>query len=398
MDEAREVERWFRRRGFTALLDGTAMHRSPATLARVLTVLLAVTLLVLMPLEAPHPWIALGVGVALLLGAWVGLNLARRRRPLAPPRVVGVPERVVFVLLPALAYALTPRGGDADAGIPLSAAWLVTLLASAQVVVQLVVLAVAPLIVRSGILAVFPWLGRQVALAFLSAGVALGRTLPLLLGVVGLFYFTGEIWQSVGRLASWAYLGVLLLFGVLSWMFIHSRQHLDLTALATFDDADEIDRLLAATPLAPRAGEIVAPVRTPLGDRHEHDLRLVVTSSRVTVVTVISAAVFAFFMLLGWLAINAETVRAWIGADPAVLFSFETSRHRYDLTWEHLRVAGFLGVFAGFYYAVVSRTDAALRDSMVDTAEDTVREACAARLVALTRYPRVPDAHADPAA
>lgn len=389
VEDAKLVEQWFRRRGFTALLEGTAMRRNPALLARVLTAVFVVTLLVINPLAATAPAVSLILGAVALVVTWVGLNLVARRRPLTPPREVTGREQLAFVLVPALVVLATPSIALEDGELRLSGVQVSLISTFGTLVAQLLALAVILLVVRSGLVAAFPWLGRQVAVSFLSAGVALGRTLPLLLGVVGLFYFTGEIWQSIGRLASWAYLGVLALFGALSWLFIHSRKHLDLDQLATFADPGELDAILADTPLVSGAG-VDLPARTPLAPRHESDLRLVATLSRLTVVTVISAAVFAFFVLLGLLAINAETLRSWLAAPPATFWSFETTRHHYDLTWEHLRVAGFLGVFSGFYFSLVSRTDAALRESIVDTAEDAVREACAARLVALARYPRQP--------
>ena len=50
------------------------------------------------------------------------------------------------------------------------------------------------------------------------------------------------------------------------------------------------------------------------------------------------------------------------------------------------RVAGFLAVFAGFYYAVVSATDPAMRQGVRDTVTESIREACATRaaLLAIT--------------
>lgn len=385
-DERRRVEQWFRRRGFTSLLEDTAMHRSPATLARVLAAVFAATMVVLNPIGGPNVVGGFVIGSVLLLVTWVGLNLLAGRRPLTPPREAGPREKFAFVAVPTLAALLTPSVGFNDGELVLSAVQVSLLVAVGALLGQLLLLWAVTLLVRSGLVAVFPWLGRQVAVAFWSAGGALGRTIPLLLGVVALIYFTSEIWQTIGRLASWAYLGVLALFLVLTWVFIHSRHHLDLDALATFTDADELDTLLADTPLAGAAVHL--PARTPLAQHHVKDLRLVATMSRVTVVSVISAAVFAFFMLLGVLAIDAAIIRVWVGGAPEVLWTLVTTRHRYDLTWEHLRVAGFLAVFSGFYFAVISRTDAALRSSLGDVAEDTVREACAARLVALARYPR----------
>lgn len=388
--ELRDVERWFRRRGFTSLLEDTAMQPSPATLARAMAAVFAVILLVVNPLDTGHPWPGAAVGVLALLATWTGLNLLAGRRPFAPPREVTWRERLAFILVPTLAVLVTPAVTIDEGGLslsPLEFSLLMVATALVPLIVQVVVLWIVELLVRSGLVAVFPWLGRQVIESFVAAGAALGRTIPLLLGVVALIYFNSEIWQSIGRLASWAYLGVLGLFLALTGIFLHSRESLDLTALATFDDADELHAILADTPLADMT-DVPLPARTPLAPNHVQDLRLVATLSRLTVVVVISAAVFAFFMVLGVLSINVDTVRAWGGGTPEIVWTLVTARHRYDLTWEHLRVAGFLGVFSGFYFAVVSRTDAALRDSMGDVAEDTIREACAARLVVLARFPR----------
>ncbi len=252
---------------------------------------------------------------------------------------------------------------------------------------QLLLLWAASVVVRSGFISAFRWLGRMVVESFLSAGAALGRTIPLLLGVVGLLYFGAEIWQSIGRLATWAYPVVLLLFIALSISFLNSHDRLDLERLATYSDVGELREILSDTPLADVAS-VPLPARTPLAQHHLTDLRLVATFARITVVTVISVGVFVFFVVLGFVAVNAEIVKAWVQADQHVLWSLPTGARRYDLTAEHLRVAAFLGVFAGFYFSVVSRADPAMREGVRDTAEETVREACAARLVALEVFPR----------
>ena len=105
----------------------------------------------------------------------------------------------------------------------------------------------------------------------------------------------------------------------------------------------------------------------------------------------VGLSVFVFFVLLGLITVNGDVVQAWTQARPEVLLAWETERHSYALTVQHLRVCGFLAVFSGFYFAVVSATDPALREGLRDGVEDDVRQACAARLVALQRFPARPD-------
>ncbi|MDO5535585.1 MAG: hypothetical protein Q4F65_13170, partial [Propionibacteriaceae bacterium] len=388
-DEAQQrlVETWFRRRGFASLLEGTAMHRDPAILARTLSVLFALTLVVINPAGVNwSPRLAIG-GVVALIVTWVGLNLWGRRRPFAPIRTVTWRERWAFVLVPSLVLLLEAVPSYEDSVIQLNWSEVAVLTVVGALIMQAVLLWVASVIVRSGLLSAFRWLGRMVVESFLTAGAALSRTIPLLLGVVGLLYFGAEIWQSIGLLPGWAYAVVLGLFVALSVNFLHAPDHFDIDTLATFDDPAELDAILDDTPLAELAS-VPLPARTPLAPHHVQDLRLVAMFSRVTVVTVISLGVFAFFVVLGFVAVNADVVKAWTQAAPQVLWSIALDGRTYALTAEHLRVSAFLGVFAGFYFSVVSRTDTALREGVTDTAEVTAREACAARLVALHHFPR----------
>ena len=99
----------------------------------------------------------------------------------------------------------------------------------------------------------------------------------------------------------------------------------------------------------------------------------------------VALAVLAFFLVFAVATTNVDAVKTWSQSEPDVIFQWATSRHAYAFTWEQVRVSGFLAAFSGFYYAVVSATDPSLREGVQDTAEDTVREACAARLEALAR-------------
>ena len=193
-----------------------------------------------------------------------------------------------------------------------------------------------------------------------------------------------ELWQAVGGLSPLAYVMAVGLFVSLSWLFLHTRG-LDLDALARFDQPGEIAEQVAGTPLA--GGEVPTPVVCPLTVEQRKNLRLVGVISKLTIATVVGLAVFAFFVLLGLITVNAAVVQAWTQAPPEVLLEWSTERHSYALTLQHLRVCGFLAVFSGFYFAVVSATDPVLREGLRDDVEDDVRQACAARLVALQRFP-----------
>ncbi len=343
-------------------------------------------MLLLVPSESM--WVVgISISVVVTLVTWVLSNLARRRRPFATVDRVGWPERLVFVLVPSVtAFALPVEELPRDMDL---IGWELRVYSLLLVgLTMLVAFGITYARSYSGFMALWPWLRRQLLMSFLAAGSALGRTIPLLLGVIGLFFFTAELWQTLGRLASWAFLLVMMLFIALSWAFLHSRRQLDLDALATFDNPGEIVEQLKDTPLAnlPVAD---TPVRCPLNKYQERTLRLVATISRLTVAGVIGSAVFVFFLVLGMMTVNGEVVKAWSTSDPTLIWQWRTTRHVYALTWEHLRVSCFLAVFSGFYYSVVSITDATLREGLRDTAQDAVREACAARLVALHSFPKV---------
>ena len=72
--------------------------------------------------------------------------------------------------------------------------------------------------------------------------------MPLLLAFITFSYFASELWQSVGRLDSWAFLGITGLFVGLSAIFLASRHHLDLADLSSFQTREEwADALRRAT-------------------------------------------------------------------------------------------------------------------------------------------------------
>lgn len=215
--------------------------------------------------------------------------------------------------------------------------------------------------------------------------------------LVSLAIAGAELWQSFGRLDSWAFLAPVLLFVALSVGFLVQREHLDIEALSRFETEDEWRAALSPNPIgtpathgAGAASGIPAGVRPPrfpaacpLDARQRANLRLVATLSRLVVAGLVGLAVFLVFLVLGLFVVDPALVKAWGGADADIIWQWASSRRTYAVTWENIRVSGFLALFSAFYYAIVSATDASLRQGLADTANDTVREACARRLALL---------------
>lgn len=216
-----------------------------------------------------------------------------------------------------------------------------------------------------------------------STGPAMARTLPLLLGVVTFFFFTAEVWQSVGMLSGGSYAAAVLLFVLVSGAFLYTRNRLGLDELSRFEEPDDLDAALAGTPLRDAGSTVQVPATCPLTRGQTRVLRLVATVSRLMVASVVGAGVLLFFTVLGAIAVPMDVVAAWTTTDPSVLAELPTDRRSFAVTGPLLRVAGFLAVFSGFYYAVVSVVDPTMRQEMSDTVTETVRQACAARLVVL---------------
>ncbi len=231
------------------------------------------------------------------------------------------------------------------------------------------------------------WLLRELIGTLAATTAALARTLPLLLGVVTFFFFTAEVWQSVGRARSLSYALILLTFVGLGAIFLASRRQLDLQLLARFDLDHSVADVLADVdqPFDSSVRLEEYEGLCPLSSQQTFNLRLIAVLSRMVVAVVVAMAVGTVFTVLGALAIDAEVVKAWTLHDPTILVSLKVPGRTWILSWEHLRVVGFLSTFTGFYFSVVSATDPSLREGISDTADDAVRHACAVRLVYVQR-------------
>ena len=92
-----------------------------------------------------------------------------------------------------------------------------------------------------------------------------------------------------------------------------------------------------------------------------------------------SLLIGAFFVGLGMLIIQADTVTLWTTDAPDVLW--DTTLFGIDVlvSAELLRVSGFLAAFALVYFAVYTTTESALRDEFYEDITDEVRQNLAVR-------------------
>jgi hypothetical protein len=116
---------------------------------------------------------------------------------------------------------------------------------------------------------------------------------------------------------------------------------------------------------------------------------LVLFLSQGLQVFVVALAVFAFYIVFGVLTVPEPTVVAWVGAEPHYLIDRFPSwldgvpvitPIAESLSTELLRVAGFIGAFAGLQVAISSTIDANYRQEFLGRISAEVREAVAVSL------------------
>ncbi len=391
----REVERWFVRRGYGTLLSDTGLGvKSAVRAVPVMIALFVIMMMLIVPSaaklsfggESSKLWLAILISTAALVGTWVVGNLVRRRPPFAKIVSIGWVEMVAFVAVPTITFAINPQGSAfVDDNAKLAGLVQRVVLMAAIAIVQIVLLVLVLSLIRLRVISITTVMLRELFGTVADTATVMARTLPLLLGVITFIYFTTEVWQTFGELPPLPYSLSLLIFIAMSLLFLLRREHLDLDNLSAFETPEDLREALADTPLANAEVSHIKnwPISAPLSAQHERNLLVVAAISRLVVATVVGLAVLGFFFLLGFIVVDAVVIKSWLTHAPDTIASWTFAGHTYDLTRQHLKVVGFLAVFSGFYYAVVSATDPSLRQGIADSTQDQVREVCAARVVLL---------------
>jgi hypothetical protein len=378
-DLLRATERWFLRRGLPHLIEGYKASQDVFT--RSVGVLLLVGLLeAVNAVRVEWLWwqntLALLGGAALLVAAFVGVNLARGRPARQRPDTVGPFELGLFVVLPALVPLVFGEPGTA----------LLTVAAN------LVLLGLVYLVTSYGLVPMTRWaLGRTVA-ALETIADLVGRALPLLFALTILVFVNTEAWQVAAALPGPLFALTGAMFVVVGLSFLLTRLPREVGRLEVDADRRNATDHCAGTPVESEIGwfdeeSFEGRVTDPpdLTRRQRLNVYLVFLFAQAVQAALVTAAVFGFFTLFGLVAIRPEVVSGWLGDDipKNVIESFTLFGHRMELTSALLHVSGFVAFVAGFSFTVSLVTDSGYREEFFDEVVGDVRQALAVRTVYL---------------
>jgi len=368
----RATERWFVSRGLPHFVYRFRSSRDVwVAVVPVVLFLFVVEIAILAPNEK-YPVLdsiaAVIGGIAALIALWAIANRLRGRAWLASPDRIGPVEVVLFVLGPALiplAFGGQWRSAVATAGI------------------NFVVLGLAYCERRYAVVSLARWTLAHLADRLRTITGVIIRALPLLLIVVVIVFFTVETWQLAHELR-WPILLVgLSVFVGLAISFAVIRAPDQIGEIEADLGTARVRELIAGTPCEPLATRrrYVSP---PLSRSERRNVRMVVVVSELTLVTVVSGAMFLFLVVLGLIVLPPSLQEIWIGKSADVLFSFELFGERLGMTVELIKVAGFVAAFTALQFTVSLLSDRTYEDEFLRGLRADVRQALAVRTVYLS--------------
>ncbi|MEO3759180.1 hypothetical protein ABGB19_12940 [Mycobacterium sp. B14F4] len=360
MSDTRQVHEWFLHRGLPLVLTRRVRSRAlierSAPMVSGVGALIALTMM-LAELTGGDPdmgyVVRLGALTVLLVAAPFGLDLLHRvgtRPSEAGRRSAALLVMAVFVL--GLPFADSGFSGIAAAEalgfalVALLAVWLTYL----------------------GFGAIALWAFRFAWLQLGALGTLMSRALPLLMLTV-VVYFTGELWQLAARWPReriWQTIGFL---GVVAILFVVTTIRDEVRALRD-DRAESNDpvKLLEGTPLAGRDDTPVE--RTPLSVAEQINVVAVMVVSQVIQVVFFTTGLFAFFLVLGIVAIPDDVAVLWSAEDLCA-----TGQPPCPGTWFGIHVpvpqtvvhvSLFVAVLSGLYFTVSTSVDPQYRERFFD--------------------------------
>ena len=343
-----ELERSFRRAGLPTFIRGYSARQAFAKALPLLTVVFVLEILNALNFDFGF-WTNVGFlagGIAISLGIIGILNLARGQSFVSVPRRVGVPEMIVFVLVPSVLPLLF--------GSQTTSAY-VTLVGNTAL------LGLVYLVLGFGAISIFEWAVRRFVSLFAASLTVLVRALSLLLFFLLVIFFTTETWQI------WTVPG-LPKFVVAAGLFM----------------------LLAGGFLLLRLPGSVRGLEAELQGEHlsrtqRVNVGLVMFLSQFLQVVFVAFAVWLFFVVFGSLLVSAGVREAWLGTHGTEILRIPFFGDTVvTITVELLRVATGMASFAALYYAAATQLDEAYRDEVVERIAEQMKETFARRAEYLT--------------
>lgn len=366
-----DVERWFVRRGLPHAIDDYSAREDVLTrTVPFLSIVFVAEVVTTTFGDRFRGWgqaAALVGAIAVVLAGIALVNRLRRRPAFQLPDDIGLGEVALFVVVPPLLAMLFDRSpGEA--------------LALVAVNVALAGLAFA--FAYFGVLPMILFGLRQVWRRLQTLAQLLGRVLPLLLLFVTFVFLNAEMWQVANDFTPIAYVLVTGSIAAIAFAFVAVRLPVELEQLATFDSWDEVCAIAdrsGAPPLPPLADRGDRPV-LELDRRDRRNVSVLLFVSYAVQVVLIGVIVAAVLVVFGVLAIRERTILQWTvqdGDTVHTLWRFRLGSGTHVLTWEHLAVSGFIGVFSMLQFAVQLLRDQDYRAEFSADVSGEIREVLA---------------------
>ncbi len=296
------------------------------------------------PLWANALAVAGSVALATLVIAL--LNRHRGRGLLTVPDELGRLELAAFVIVPALPQLATDLHG---------LDWLATAAGNLAVLLAVLVL------FGFRAVAIVRWAARHLLGQLATSLALLSKALPLLVLFAVVLFLNTEVWQTFAQMPDASLIAVAIVIAVVAGLFIGGRV------------PSEVREMEAA--VAARAS--VAP--RPLSRIQRLNVGLLLVTSYWLQVLLVTAAIVAFFVGFGTVAVLPATIDAWIGSTGTELYRVELFGAELRLTEELLRVAAAIGALSGLYFAVTLLTDSAHRTEFLRELTDDLERTFADR-------------------
>jgi hypothetical protein len=360
VSDMRQVHEWFLHRGLPLVLTRRVRSRAlidrSAPMVSGIGAVISLTML-LADLTGGDPdygyVIRLGVLTSLLIAAPFALYLLHR----TGTTLGEAGRRSAALLVMALFVFGLPFADSGFSGI-----------AAAEAIGFAVVALLAIWLTYVGFGSIALWAFRFAWVQVGALGTLMIRALPLLMLTV-VVYFTGELWQLSARTSRerlWQTVGFLSIVAV---VFMVSTIRDEVLALRQ-DRAEEKDpaQMLANTPLAMDDGH--QPARTPLSlGEHVNVVAVMVVSQAIQVV-LFTGGLFAFFLVLGIIAIPDDVTVLWaaeescpVGEPPCAGTWFGI---HIPIPQTVVHTSLFVAVLSGLYFTVSTSVDPLYRQRFFD--------------------------------
>jgi hypothetical protein len=206
------------------------------------------------------------------------------------------------------------------------------------------------------------------ALGYLRAQLSqivtlLSRTLPVLLILVVFLLFASELWQAAHTLGGADLAAVIGLLLLVATILCVNRGRIEIGAIESSREREEIARRLEGTPAEPWVGHVLSGVSLPRRLAWQERLNLVflMLISQLLQSLFVGLLVIVFLVALGLLAIPASVQETWVGEPVRTLVAFELFGEPRLLSAELYITAGLLGGMCALYFTGLALSDAAFR-------------------------------------